>query len=273
MAIGFDNLVWNCYRSRYTSNPRGFEMNRWALPVELQKCGAFLRFMKVPLNADTLELPCVYKYIIGQTLLDNNTYISRGNEDKVVEDLIIPMMYLEYDAVESRSSNPALKKFFHDTDPRHNLVRKKVGNNTYYGGEGIILYEDFTPLIMFTLQVNRIQSRTRTYFYEPVKPIIRINPIIYSKDDILAKYIRTKLIANSFAVKDSSNLYSHFSQDRLKNDSGVFTKRELDWDFKIIIEDFSNFFVTPDIPDVTFNSDNINSMLSNNLDSILSELL
>ena len=272
MATGFNTLVWNCYRSRYSTNPEGFGMNRWALPVDLQKCGAFTKFMKVILEGETLELPCVYKYIIGQALCDNNSYIRREERDKIIGELLIPMMYLEYDAVESRSSNPALKKFFHDTDPRHNLVRKKVGATTYYGGEGIILYEDFTPLVMFTLQVRRVDNNVGTYSYEPTKQIIRVNPIIYSKDDILAKYIRTKLIANSFTVKDSSNLYSHFSQDRLKNETGIFTRKDLDWDFRVIVEDFSDFFVTPNIPDVTFNSDTINNILSDNLNSILSEI-
>ena len=88
----------------------------------------------------------------------------------------------------------------------------------------------------------------------------------------MAKYIRTKLIANSFTVKDSSNLYSHFSQDRLKNETGIFTRKDLDWDFRVIVENFSDFFVTPNIPDVTFNSDTINNILSDNLNSILSEI-
>ena len=35
----------------------------------------------------------------------------------------------------------------------------------------------------------------------------------------------------------------------------------VDYKFKIIVDDFSDFFFTPEAPDVTFDSDKINEML------------
>ena len=265
MAASFNNFIWACYRSRFSPNV-GFHYDRWRnASIELEKSGVFSKFMKIPLDREVLELPCAYKYIIGNTLSQNNANISQGKD--LIDELYIPMMVLEQDATDVKSSNPMLKKFFYETDPGHNLAIKKAGDTKYLGGEGIILYEDFTPLIMFTLEVTRIKNNRGLYNYEPTKQIIRINPIVYNNDDILAKYIRTKLISNVLLLRDYSGYYSYA---KLKNESGVFTKRELPWTFKIVIEDFSYFFESPSIPNTTFNNEDINNLLKDNLDSILS---
>ena len=77
-----------------------------------------------------------------------------------------------------------------------------------------------------------------------------------------------KLCGTSKSITASFNTSKE--GDKLKNESGVFTKRELPWTFKIVIEDFSYFFESPSIPNTTFNNEDINNLLKDNLDSILS---
>ena len=40
----------------------------------------------------------------------------------------------------------------------------------------------------------------------------------------------------------------------------------MNYDFKVIIEDFSDFFFIPKAPDVTFNSDKVNELLLEDAD-------
>ncbi len=64
MAASFNNFIWACYRSRFSPNI-GFQLDRYGRTsaIELEKSGAFNKFMRIPLDEDVLELPCVYKYI------------------------------------------------------------------------------------------------------------------------------------------------------------------------------------------------------------------
>jgi hypothetical protein len=53
---------------------------------------------------------------------------------------------------------------------------------------------------------------------------------------------------------------------RLLNPYGILTNTSVDYDFKVIIEDFSDFFFIPKAPDVTFSSDKVNELLLEDAD-------
>ena len=171
----------------------------------------------------------------------------------------------------SKSANPILKKFFTESNVGTLLCKKKAGSTTYIGGEGIILYEDLTPLIMFTLDND---GRTK---YKPIRQILRINPIIYSKDDLLAKHIRSCMIGKLFPLKmdwsEEEIGYTWMLRNRtLKNANGIFTNVRVNWDFKILIEDFSEFFRVPSVPDCTFSSTKANEFLYSKYDDIMKDM-
>lgn len=256
-----------CYNSRYSSN-REFNSD-WYRGPDLNKFRSFSKFVKVNLTEDIIEVPCIYKYVIGYALKDN------FDREKLnlppLEELYIPMMAGHEDPVVVRGSAPAIKKFFKDTPPSCNLVKKKVGDFIYYGGEGIILYEDLTPLVMFTLKIRR--DPANDYKYIPVRPIVYINPAVYSNDDILSKYVRGKLISGCVDLRDRARRGILYMYNRHIGDPfNIFSNNLTNYDFQIVIEDFEHFFTSPTIPDTTFNSEKINSMLSDDLDDILLEL-
>jgi hypothetical protein len=106
--------------------------------------------------------------------------------------------------------------------------------------------------------------------YTATKQIVRINPVIYNRDDILAKHIRTKFITGVLNMKlspEELELSGWYSRKyRLLNPYGILTNTSVDYDFKVIIEDFSDFFFIPKAPDVTFSSDKVNELLLEDAD-------
>lgn len=262
----FAEAIYNCYNSRYhtahgflTGPTYGYSINNANL---LSDSGAFTKFMKVPIDDDIIELPCVYKYPILRALKTNNDlYIRNGRSG--LKEVYIPMLDLDTRDSILKSSNPAIKHFFSGTPPCTGLSSAFVSDTEYLGGEGIILYEDFTPLIMFTLQVKRERHPDR-YMYTPINRILRINPQIYNRNDILAKYLKSKFISNLLEFCDHDN-FSHALYRRAFHTArglNLFTPTSLPFKFKIIIEDFSEFFVTPNIPDGSFDNDAVNRTLA-----------
>jgi len=264
MAITYNDYIYSCYNSsngRYCDN---FSIN-YGDKVNYQDNLAFEKYMKIDISKDRFEIPCVFKYIICD-ILYNNT-ISHS-----VDTVSIPLIVSGFHTEESKTANPVLKRFFRDDRSGTFLCKKKAGSTYYIGGEGIIMYEDLTPLMMFTLEVERVKVNDATK-YAPIRQILRINPEIYNNSDLLAKHIRTSMIGKILPMKmDWSNEIGVSWNNRrkvLRNAHDIFTTPKVNWDFKVIIEDFSNFFYTPTIPDCTFRSENVNKMLLSKYDELI----
>lgn len=260
MAISFKDFIYNCYHSRFGAST-SFNIRSWET-IDLSESRPFIKYMKIPINTDTIEVPCIYKYMIMNAIAEN-----KKNPENAVDNLYIPIMCLEKDNVESRTSNGLLRRFLYDTSSTRSLTRKKGNGTVYLGGEGLLLYEDYTPILMLTMEIKKNPAGK----YVPIRPIARINPIIYSRNDILAKFIRTKFITGLIDMRLSREELEYFNfninywrqsnRANLINHSGLLTTKIIDYDFKIILDDFSEFFFTPKAPDVTFDSSIVNNML------------
>jgi hypothetical protein len=134
------------------------------------------------------------------------------------------------------------------------------------------MYDDLTPLMMFTLEVEKVIVNG-VVKYAPVRQILRINPEIYNNSDLMAKHIRTNMIGKIIPMKmewpDDMGVSWSYRRRALKNVNNLFTTRKVNWDFKVVIDDFSDFFNVPSIPDCTFRSENVNKMLSSKYDEIV----
>ena len=261
MALTFPNLIRNCFNSRWNRNTHFYTPSAGYYDhsvSSVEDSNVFSKFMRINLEKDIIEIPCVYKYPIMSVLHHNlNCFIS--DNPNAVQELLIPMMALKKDINEVKTSNAIIKEFFYGLNPERNLLKKKAGGVVYYGGEGIILYEDMTPLMMLTFEVHKEE-----FNYTPIRPIMRINPIVYNNDDILAKYVRTKIITNIYSKLLAENTTCYF------NVTGVLSTNSIDFNsFRIIVEDFSNFFVTPKVPDINFNTESVHKLLMDNMEDLL----
>lgn len=265
MAISFNSIVHSCYSSyhRITScdhlDVEGYISMREDIPP-LSHFSPFKKFMKIPLEGDIIEIPCIYKYIAVNALSKN----IRRVETSKIQNVIVPLTYFDITTAEVKSSPSAIKAFFHDYPTSDRLLKKKVAGIWYIGGEGIILDENLVPLMMFTLKLEKVQSDK----YRPIQQILRINPEVYNREDIISKYLRSKFISNILKVKNEARYLR-----TLRNPYSVLPDNTyLDWNISVIVEDFSQFFITPTIPDSTFSDEKANLLLKDNLDGILSEI-
>lgn len=249
---GFNHYIERCYYG-----PEGTAQLTAASNLSLEKDASFAKYLKIDLTKDTVEIPCVYMCRI----MDALAYAYSTGKD--YKQLYIPLMYLLKDNVEARTSNSLLRAFFYESFSQRALYRKLCNDVVYLGGKGIILYEDFTPLIMFTLEIKKIEDENK---YQPIRKIVRINPCVYNKSDTIAKYIRSKFIANLIDCSTS------FPTSNVNNPSNIFIPAWVSRRFKIIVEDFSDFFCAPVVPDATFSDEKVNKLLSDNLDDIIENI-
>ena len=227
------------------------------------KVPIFKKYMSVDVSGDNVEVPCIFQDIICKAIYKNADRVN------------IPLVPLRTLDGESKTANPVIKEFFRTSHSGSSLFKKKAGGICYVGGRGIIMYEDLTPLIMFTLELQVHKENTNNNFVNlctPVKQILRVNPIVYKKTDLIAKHIKNTLLKNildmHFDWDTSLNGIPYRYRGRALRDAKLFTDRKLNWDFKVIIEDFSQFFITPAVPDCTFSSEKANTFLKSLLPSI-----
>lgn len=264
MATSFENYIYNCYNQVFAVTD-----HFWSIDRTISNCSPFHKYMKVSLDKDTIEIPCMYKYMVTTAIKNIN------NTQNPIDTLYIPMFYGREVSVEAKSSNPLIKTFFYDGNEKYNLI-KRTGNGTVYiGGPGILLYNDYTPLAMLTLEVKKFVDDMNYTKLMPLRQLIRINPVIYTKDDLLAKFIRNKFLINALSMKlteEDYRFYHRAMKYKFYDKNGLFVDTKLMYDFEVIIKDFSDFFYTPEVPDVTFTSDKANEILEDNLTNILAEL-
>ena len=265
MAVTYNDYIYSCYNSISTRPRIDFEISYGDME-DYQDNLVFKKCIKVDISKDRFEIPCIFKYIICN-VLHNNTQSTCP-----IDIVNIPLIVSKFHTEESKSANPMLKKFFMETYTGTLLCRKKAGGTYYIGGEGIIMYDDLTPLMMFTLEVEKVIVNGFVK-YAPVRQILRINPEIYNNSDLMAKHIRTHMIGKIFPMKmewpDETGVPWRHRRKALKNINGLFTTPKINWDFKVVIEDFSDFFSMPSIPDCTFRSENVNKMLFSKYDEIV----
>lgn len=268
MAVGFNNYIYACYKPRYFE----YVFNVGSNSPVLSESGAFKKYMKVSLDDDIIEIPCCYIDFITHILAQNNYIFRKEKTGNIIKEVCVSLEYLNRELSEIKTSLAALKALFYYAHPSENLKLIHIGDVKYLGNPGIIMYDDFTPIVLFTLQLERVKYQltedTFEYKYTPIKQIVRINKDIYNRDDIIAKYIRSKFITNLINMTESYYTYAA----RLDNTYGIFKSCALDYKFKIVIDLLSDLFVSPSVPNSSFSSDKVNEFLSNNKEIILNSI-
>ena len=127
------------------------------------------------------------------------------------------------------------------------LARIRTSNNEiYYGSHGIILDSEKNPLLLSTVNVKK---SSETYIISNLT--LYINPSVFTKDGVLEKFIKDKIVPFllSRGVSFDSGIRNSSVRDRItrKVDENLFSKA---FPNIVISESINNFFSAPEEYDV-----------------------
>ena len=77
------------------------------------------------------------------------------------------------------------------------LLKMTIGNYSYYVGHGLILYDDFSPMLSYIVRGKKGTTRFWQPSEETDKLILKVNSSIYSLDDPVSKFVKNQLIPKS----------------------------------------------------------------------------
>lgn len=180
-----ETIIGQCYHGDcisdccYYSSPFAYTYN---MTIPIFNNGMF----EIPTEA--LEVLWSDKYITQPTLNDFDTV----------------RLSLTYKGKKAhyKSANAIIKQLFSLGYKESGVTKSTLEDGTiYYGGNGIILDKDFHPILMLTWKVQRrkVVSNTDTdtpsfYRYLLVNPVMRISPRVFAKEDIIQRYIASKVL-------------------------------------------------------------------------------
>lgn len=189
---------------------------------------------RVPLDGDVVELPCYGKI----KCLDS---LSTGGKT-----IYLPLIENHGGTEIAASSNTILRRFLYDTSTEHRCISKiklKNADIFYYGGPGIILYGDYTPMLLMTFTLKKLEDGK----YGVDKQNVYISPKVFRRTDMLSKYVKSKLLSSLITIGDDYDPHiRHYRRispqlnHPLLNNDFMF-----DYNFHITIGEFDEFFVKP----------------------------
>lgn len=253
LVNGVRSLFYNIESGSYNDIPYGILLNYH---------NVFNLGLKIDTRDDTFEIPIIGGANFIQMFISSYPSNDEGGlsfSECNLDEIIFPLFSggISYTR---RTFDSIIKVFFFSTDlnDRLRMITTNKGG-VFYGGRGIILDKDFIPLLLCNLEVKKIKSGALKGNLLYNRPILRINPIVFERDDLICKGIVKKLIP-LFSKVDIF----------LPPDRADVKRRYKSIPAKIIVEDFSNFFVKPSSPS---SADTINEDLSRCLEEHIDEVL
>lgn len=150
--------------------------------------------MTIPIiNSGVFEIP-----VEAMKILWTDDYVTQPSLNDF-DTIRLQLNYLGKKA-SYKSANAIIKQLFSLGYKNSGLTKCILEDGViYYGGNGIILDKDFHPVLMLTWKVQRrlvisdidLQS---FYPYQLVNPVMRISPNVFAKEDIIQRYIASKIL-------------------------------------------------------------------------------
>lgn len=222
----------------------GTEYNQLTRSSNLQKGDLCKRNFIINVTKDIIEIPVFARYQL-EDILCNKPHIQK---------VIIPL-YINRGYVKTiKTFDAIIKEFFKNTFYGERLVEIQDGKgNKYYGNSGIIYDSNFNPLLLYTV---RIVKKLDNWIMD--RYICHVNPIVFENTNIpICKGIINKIIP----VCASKNV--PFFSDSLTSNKDICKP-------KIVIDDFSSFFISPITPKVSTEiNDKLNNVLNDNIEEII----
>lgn len=230
--------------------------NRLVNSLSLDTNNVYRLNLVVDIKEDEIEVPVVarehFESIISSKLLGNYSNVEK----------LILSLYDNSSSQARRTFDSILRQIFCSTNYAKRL-QKIVTNKgeIYYGGKGIILDENFNPLLMCTLLSKVIDYEEvgkRSLYY---RPVCYVHPKVFEEPTkLMNKGIITKLIP----------FYSNTEIDSPRYYSSVFIDGYEDKKVKVVIDSFDKFFVRPVKPTPsTCSNEILNECLVDNIEDIV----
>lgn len=145
--------------------------------------------LKVNIKKSYIDIPLVAYHKIYSMLRDNYSSI-----DSISINMVVDSLYTE----RYKTVDPAIK-YCYNILPSERLKPFKIKDTLYYFGRGIILDEEFNPILIMCYRLNNeILDTEAVYFedriYDEVKGIVKIDNDVFTSKDLVSKHIMTKLI-------------------------------------------------------------------------------
>ena len=246
-------------RPFYDAQPLRFNSRDTSNPITLDSNNMFSKSLVVDTTGDNIEIPSIartyYENIIHDNLIHSNVRVER---------IILPL-YTSGNSQSRRTFDGIMREFF--CKPLLNQRVLKVTTNkgdTYYGGYGLILDEEFNPLLMCGLKARKVISEhgddAEVVHIQYYRTICHVSPVVFTEPD--------KLI-NKGIIKKLIPLYT--TMDTTFPNVSVGTSNSPDSrKVEVIIDDFSKFFVSPIVPTPSkCSNDALNKCLNDNIEDIL----
>lgn len=145
------------------------------------------------------------------------------------------------------------------------LCKTKIKDDVYYVGKGIVLYEDLSPIFSLTLQVSKVEGG----LYKVDAQNCYINKRVFSENDIISKWVKTQLLPklSVFSWEEFRRNTTVWRYRRYNNCNFHDIRGNYDFNFKIKIEEMPAFIEIPTTPNISFN-DNIKDFLLTNINEL-----
>jgi hypothetical protein len=246
-------------RPFYDAQPLRFDSRDTSNPTTLDSNNMFSKSLVVDTTGDYIEIPSIartyYENIIRDSLINSNVKLER---------IILPL-YTNDNSQSRRTFDGIMREFF--CKPLLNQRVLKVTTNkgdTYYGGYGLILDEEFNPLLMCGLKARKRISEygddTNVVPIQYYRTVCHVSPIVFTEPN--------KLI-NKGIIKKLIPLYTTMGTTFPNVSVGTSNSPD-SRKVEVIIDDFSKFFISPIAPTPSkCSNEALNKCLNDNIEDIL----
>ncbi len=233
--------------------------------LNLENNNTFNKFMSIDVSKDEVEIPLYHRGAIEFRIKNSIDYPITDKCDR----LVIPM-YVNSATQHRRTADSIIKEFFTRVDINTKLLKVVTNKGeVYYGGKGLILDKDFTPLLLISLLGRKvIDSRmsTNIHYY---KAVIHIHPKVFTEEQgLITKSIIKKVIPLYLSFPIFAVGVSHrFNVSELTGSGEGFMP-------EIVINDMSNLISSPITPSPdSCSNEALNELLEENIEEVINNLI
>jgi hypothetical protein len=157
------------------------KLYRYNAPIETDSPVTSTKFMDIPINTNSFELP-LFMYWACANVLTGDTI-----PDVISAKLVSYGLKSDYKTTESIMKDALSTSF------EYKLIQVNVSNTSYYVTYGALFDKDFKPLMMLLWNMNNISTDDTPRY--SLEPICRVDPVLYvDKKDAIQKFIAGKFI-------------------------------------------------------------------------------